>query len=191
MSQAATHKRVIMIREHLRDIPRVELAGGFTLRLYQPGDESQWLRIHLAADRLQPVTPDLFKIQFGSNPQLLAYRQFYLQAPDGVVIGTATAWFNDDFEGRRFGRIHWVAILPEYQGRGLSRPLLSATCHRLRELGHDCAYLTTSTARVPAINLYRRFGFVPLIKTPEEAEVWERFDEARENSSKVPGGQNR
>jgi len=148
-----------MIREHLRDLPRLELPAGFALRLYQPSDEAHWLRIHLAADLLQPITPDLFASQFGSDPGLLADRQFYLLAPGGEVIGTATAWFKDNFEGRRFGRIHWLAIIPEFQGRGLSKPLLSATCHRLRELGHDCAYLTTSLSRPAAIHLYRSFGF--------------------------------
>jgi ribosomal protein S18 acetylase RimI-like enzyme len=99
-----------------------------------------------------------------------------LLAPDGQAIGTATAWFKDNFEGRRFGRVHWVAIVPEYQGRGLAKPLMSTICRRLQELGHDCAYLTTSTARLPAINLYRRFGFEPLIRTPEEADIWKRLD---------------
>jgi ribosomal protein S18 acetylase RimI-like enzyme len=165
MSQAAHEERVIMIREHLRDIPRVELSPGFTLRLFHSGDEAHWLRIHQAADRIQPISPNLFANQFGSDPGLLADRQFYLLAPDGKVIGTATAWFNDDFQGRRFGRLHWVAIVPEYQGRGLSKPLLSAVCHRLRELGHDCAYLTTNAARQAAINLYRSFGFVPTAPT--------------------------
>jgi ribosomal protein S18 acetylase RimI-like enzyme len=148
-----------MIREHLRDIPPVELPVGFKLRLFKPGDEAHWLRIHLSADLLQPITPGVFVSQFGSNAGLLADRQFYLLAPNGEVIGTATAWFKDNFKGRRFGRIHWVAILPEYQGRGLSKPLLSAACHRLRELGHDCVYLTASSARPAAIHLYRSFGF--------------------------------
>jgi ribosomal protein S18 acetylase RimI-like enzyme len=165
-----------MIRKNLEQIPGFELPDGFALRWYQPGDEETWLQIHLAADRLQPITPDLFNQQFGSDITVLPQRQCYLLAPDGQAIGTATAWFKDNFEGRRFGRVHWVAIVPEYQGRGLAKPLMSTICRRLQELGHDCAYLTTSTARLPAINLYRRFGFEPLIRTPEEADIWKRLD---------------
>jgi ribosomal protein S18 acetylase RimI-like enzyme len=165
-----------MIRKNLEQIPEFELPDGFSLRQYRPGDEENWLRIHLVADRLQPITPELYVREFGSDRARLSERQYFLLAPNGQAIGTATAWFKDNFEGRRFGRVHWVAIVPEYQGRGLAKPLMSTICRRLQELGHDCAYLTTSTARLPAINLYRRFGFEPLIRTPEEADIWKRLD---------------
>jgi GNAT superfamily N-acetyltransferase len=52
-----------------------------------------------------------------------------------------------------------VAILPDYQGRGLSKPLLSQALRRLWELGHTRAYLTTSAERMVALRLYERFGF--------------------------------
>src|ERR1043166_3548370 len=175
MSPRQTHSLIRMIRENLDNLPDYALPGGFSLCSYQPGDEENWLQIHLAADRLQPIMPDLFGREFGSDAALLAQRQYYLIAPDGQAVGTASAWFKDNFEGRTFGRVHWVAIVPEYQGRGLAKPLMSAICRLLRELGHDCAYLTTSTGRLPAINLYLRFGFVPLIRTPEDAAVWKQL----------------
>jgi len=176
MSTTQNHSLIRMIRENLEDIPEFELPNGFSLRRYQPGDEENWLRIHLLADQLQPITRELYGREFGSDAALLAQRQYYLLAPDGRAIGTATAWCKDNFEGRTFGRVHWVAIVPEFQGRGLAKPLMSTICRRLRELGHDCAYLTTSTARLPAINLYRRFGFAPLIRTPAEGEFWKRLE---------------
>jgi GNAT superfamily N-acetyltransferase len=110
--------------------------------------------------------------EFGADPVLLAQRQCYLCTADGRTIGTATAWFDDDFGGEIFGRVHWVAIVPQYQGHGLSRPLLSAVCERLREAGHERAYLTTSSARLAAIRLYLRFGFKPLIETEGQASAW-------------------
>jgi GNAT superfamily N-acetyltransferase len=164
-----------MIRANLEKVPEVEIPEPFSVRRYQPGDEENWLRIHLLADRLQPITRELYGREFGSDEPSLRDRQYFLLAPNGQAIGTATAWFKNDFEGRRFGRVHWVAIIPEFQGRGLAKPLMSVICLRLRELGHDCAYLTTSTARVPAINLYLTFGFVPLIRTPKDADAWKRL----------------
>jgi ribosomal protein S18 acetylase RimI-like enzyme len=74
------------------------------------------------------------------------------------------------------GRVHWVAILPAFQGRGLAKPLLTAVCLRLRELGHTSAYLSTSAARIPALNLYRQFGFAPVIRDEMERAVWQEIE---------------
>ena len=161
-----------MTRANLDHVPEFALPAGFALRWHQPGDEAHWLRIHLVADRLNRITPELFQMQFGSNAKLLRDRQCYLLAPTGQVIGTGTAWFNDNFEGGRWGRVHWMSIVPEFQGQGLGKALLSAICRRLRELGHERAYLITGAARVPAIGLYWKFGFEPWIRNVEDERVW-------------------
>ena len=70
-------------------------------------------------------------------------------------------------------RVHWVAIVPDHQGKGLAKPLLTAICNRLVEIGHDRAYLTTNTVRLPAINLYLAYGFEPEIDTDEDRRVWD------------------
>ena len=172
LSGAIRNMRVHMVRENLESIPEFALPMPFSLRWYRPGDEAHWRRIHLLADRDNEITPALFGRRFGSDSALLARRQCYLLDERGEAIGTATAWFNDNFEGARFGRVHYVAIVPEYQGRGLSRPLMTAICQRLRELGHDRAYLSTATTRIEAIKVYLRFGFVPLVRNEEEAAAW-------------------
>lgn len=161
-----------MIRQNLDDIPHYKLPVGFTLRAYQPGDEAAWLSIHLEADKHNVITVDTYSEQFGADSQTLAERQFYLCDDAGQAIGTATAWFNT-YRGEIYGRVHWVAIVPAMQGRGLARPLLSAVCQRMRELGHRRAYLTTESARLPAINLYLRYGFTPDIRSEQEAQVWQ------------------
>lgn len=164
--------RVVMTRGTLENLAEAPLPPGFTLRWYAPGDEAHWLRIHRAADRLNVIRPELFPEQFGNDPALLGQRQCYALSPEGEVVGTASAWFDDAFEGGRWGRVHWVAVLPEFQGRGLGGALLGAVCRRLRELGHDRAYLTTSAARLPAIALYLKFGFEPRIRGAAEAALW-------------------
>jgi GNAT superfamily N-acetyltransferase len=76
------------------------------------------------------------------------------------------------FEGGRWGRVHWVAILPEHQGQGLGSPLMTAICHRLRDLGHTRAFLRTAANRAAAIKLYLRFGFEPHPRNAEEERLW-------------------
>lgn len=161
-----------MVRGNLENLPEFVFPPGLSLRWYRPGDEALWRQIHLAADHLNRITSDLFLQQFGSDTALLTQRQCYLFGGEGEAIGTGTAWFDDQFEGARYGRVHWIAIVPGYQGRGLGKPLLAAVCQRLRQLGHDRAYLSTSTARLPAIKLYLRFGFAPLIRSEAEDAFW-------------------
>jgi GNAT superfamily N-acetyltransferase len=167
--------RLKMVRESLDHLPVHRPPPPFSVRWYQPGDEAHWLQIHLQADPLNRITPDLFGQQFGSNAALLSKRQGYLVSQQALPIGTCTAWFNDDFEGGPWGRVHWLALLPAYQGRGLAKALLSAIGQRLRELGHQRAYLTTSSLRLPAIRLYQSFGFLPLIHNQAEAAAWKEL----------------
>ena len=167
--------KLTMICQNLETTPVFTLPAGFQLRWYVPGDEKLWLEIHLQADPYNPITSQFFQQQFGNDSAELAKRQCYLVAPDGRAIGTATAWFGKDPLVREFGRVHWVALLPEYHGRGLSKPLLGAICACLRELGHSRAYLNTSAQRKAAIGLYLRFGFKPWIGNEHERNIWDQL----------------
>jgi GNAT superfamily N-acetyltransferase len=169
---------VRMTRHHLDNLPAVTLPPGFSIRWYTAGDEKTWFDLQTRTERLQKIAPELHAREFGTDPAPLAKRQAFLCAPDTAVIGTATAWFDASFWGQPFGRVHWVAIVPEMQGRGLAKPLMAGVLQRLRELGHDRAYLVTSTARVPAINLYRRLGFMPDIRSAEDVDTWREWQTA-------------
>src|SRR6266478_805633 len=104
--------RLLMIRQDLETIPEFHVPAGFALRWYQPGDEAFWLAIHKLADHHNQITPELFSDQFGTDPILLAERQCFLLDSSGHKIGTASAWFDDNFDGARIGRVHWVALVP-------------------------------------------------------------------------------
>jgi GNAT superfamily N-acetyltransferase len=176
MSFIEQNAKVVMERASLTAIPEYGLPQGFVLRWYQAGEESAWLQIQAAADDLNDITADLFRKTFGNEQTAHEQRICFLTTATGEPIGTAAAWWGEEgAEGRR-GRIHWVAIFPAFQGRGLAKPLLTAVCLRLRELGHTSAYLTTSAARIPALNLYRQFGFVPVIRDEMERAMWQEID---------------
>ncbi len=174
---------VLMRRDTICGLPDHALpqhhspAKQYSLRPYRSGDAAHWTRIHLAADQYNEFTPDSFAVQFGEDETILSERQFFLCAGD-ETIGTATAWWNDSFEGAAWGQVHWVAIAPPFQGRGLAKPLLCAVCRRLQELGHERIFLDTSTARVPAIRLYQSFGFVPHIRNQTDVFVWRALGRA-------------
>ena len=176
MNIAERNAPVTMIRRDLEGLPEFPLPADYSIRGYLPGDEREWVRIHVMADLYNKITPELFRSEFGEDAAVLGRRQFYLLDPQGSAVGTATAWYDDNYHGQSFGRVHWVAIEPGSQGRGLSKPLMSKVCCTLRELGHERAYLSTSTVRIAAITLYLRFGFVPEIRTPEDAATWAEME---------------
>ncbi len=155
-------EELFMVRETLAGFPIYPLPAGFTLRWHQPGDAQTWADLQAPFYDPGAITPDTFYKWFGTDAAAHAQRIAYLIAPDGQPIGTAAAWTYDGFRGPEWGRVHWVAIAGEYQGQGLSKPLLSAILQRMVELGHTAAYLTTGHDRPIAVALYRSFGFTEL-----------------------------
>jgi GNAT superfamily N-acetyltransferase len=173
MSVINANAPITMICDDLNRIPQFETPDGFAFRWFQPGDEKVWREIQSKADQYNEITADLFAGQFGADMNQLRERQGYLLNASNEAVATATAWFDEDYEGEEYGRIHWVAVIPEMQGQGLSKPLMSRVCNRLKRLGHQQAYLTTSAARIAAINLYLKFGFKVAIRGDQDEEVWE------------------
>lgn len=172
MAPDAASVRLSMIRSHLRGLPKHSVPPPFRTRWYRPGDEAAWVNVWRRADPALDLSVRTFEKEFGREADALAQRQCFLCDGDDVPIGTATAWYDSNYHGAVYGRIHWVAVVPEMQGRGLGKAVLSAACDRLIELGHDRAYLLTESPRLRAIRMYLDFGFVPQVRSPEERDAW-------------------
>lgn len=160
-----------MQRRNLEDIPQHALPDGYSTRFYRPGDESSWSNIWSKADGYEVYDVDRFRSEFGNDLPSMERRCLFLIDELGQEIGTATAWSDEDSTGS-WARLHWIAISPEFQGRGLARPLLSAVLNLSRDLGFSRALLYTETVRIPAIKLYLDFGFVPNLSYPEGQNAW-------------------
>lgn len=165
-------KEIFLVRPNLDDIPHFDIPRPFKLRTFQSGDEENWFKIYKAADHYNKIYSSMFKEYFGADEEKLGKRQFYICNSEDETIATATSWYNDDYHGETFGRVHWVAVHPEYQGLGLAKPLLSNVLTRLKDLGHEKCYLRTLSVRTPAICLYLSFGFRPDIRSDEDREIW-------------------
>lgn len=153
---------------------RTALPEGYSFCRYNPGMEASWIRIQDAADDYIRVDVNLFQQEFGANRQELPRRMLFL-AHGKNLIGTATAWLDDTNGEPGTGRLHWVAIVPEYQGKGLAVPLVSKAMSLFPALDCSRAYLLTNAGRVTAISLYLKLGFNPVIRDPEEHEAWEEI----------------
>jgi GNAT superfamily N-acetyltransferase len=131
-----------------------------------------WLMIERDAEPYLTIEDNLFLRDFGSDLPAISQRCFLIESTDGEPAGTISAWYETVPPATETGRIHWVAVRPRFQRRGLARAGMS---HALTQLArwHSRAVLGTSTARIGAIALYLDFGFVPQIDSPEDRQAWQ------------------
>ncbi|MDE7176239.1 MAG: GNAT family N-acetyltransferase [Lachnospiraceae bacterium] len=82
---------------------------------------------------------------------------------EGEKVATATAFY--DINGRdtsNDGWLHWVAVKREYQGKGLSKPLITYVLRVMNQLGHAHAKIPTQTNTWLACKVYMDLGFLPI-----------------------------
>ena len=166
-----TNYGVRMTREDMNDIPEFALPEGFGIRNYRPDEGYIWTRIQKAAEPYIKVDDELFDREFGKRLKAMEDRSFYLITDDGEEIGTITAWWQDDWRGKKWGQIHWVAIHPDYQGRGLAKPMMSVAMQCLKQ-SHERCFLGTATQRIAAIKVYLDFEFYPDLEAEKSQEAW-------------------
>lgn len=169
-----------MFRNNLENFPQFELPEGYTIRMFRQGDEHNWAKVETAAGEFKDTDEALkrFNKEFGTNIEEMKYRCLFIENKSGEVIGTTTAWFGHlEGIGGKLGRIHFVAIKPEYQGKKLSKPLLSTALNKMIELGHEQVYLTTQTTSYPAINMYLNYGFEPYDTDGQDQKGWMMMEE--------------
>lgn len=181
---------VRMIRENLENIPQYDMPSEFSARFFRPGDDKTWVDVVQRADSYQEIDEKAFFNNFGEDLEALEERMYFLCDDKGNEIGTATAWYNSDSHSLDCGRVHWVAIVPAMQGKGLAKPLMTVVCNRFKELGYKRACLTTEHVRLPAISLYLKFGFVPEIRNEKDARVWENIRDAGLDWEKLANNSN-
>jgi GNAT superfamily N-acetyltransferase len=168
---------IVMVRENLDSIPQHSLPEGYSIRTFKRGDGPVWAGIGAAAGNFGTLEAarDRFEQEFAEPVDDMESRCFFIvENESNLAIGTAMAWYDLNFNGEPYGRVHWVAIVPEHQGKGLAKPLMSVVLNRLAE-SHDKATLGTQTFRRTAVKLYLDLGFKPFFKNPTCPEAWKEL----------------
>jgi GNAT superfamily N-acetyltransferase len=152
---------ITMVRSDFINVPLYELPVGYLSRMYRDGDKQTWIDIHRAAEPYIDITPELFDKEFGSGADVLPQRMFFIETDDGRPAGSITAWWENKQHrlGER-GRIHWVVVHPDHQGKGISKAMMSLAMETLSN-DHQQAMLGTSSGRPIAVKVYLDFGFRP------------------------------
>ncbi len=131
-----------------------ELAGEILIRDYQEKDYDGIANLWLLTDMGNPVrndSPETITRTLDYGGKLLV-----MTTSEGKIIGTS--WMT--YDGRRI-MIHHFGILPEYQGRGLSKVLLKKSLEYIKKIGAQVK-LEVHSSNIKAINLYKKFGFIQL-----------------------------
>ena len=159
-----------MLRDHLDDLPEIQVPDGYELRSYQPGDDQAWCDI-MEGNGGRNWTAELFEQKMSSDPRFSPDALFFALHEESPVA-SACAW-RPSPEEEVVGDVHMVGALDDHRGKGLGHLVNSAVLHKLKEQGFQKAHLKTDDWRLAAINSYLKACFEPLNTHISHAERWD------------------
>lgn len=165
MDKTIPYIGVLMTNLDPDSYPRCPLPAGYEVRAYESGMEKDWAELMQSVENMDTVDAALaqFAEEFQPEIDLFKDRSVFVYNSAGKLAASATLWHGNHF-GRTCLRVHWVAVAPEEQGKGLCKAVMTI----LMDMYHTCnltggLYLTSQTWSYKALNIYRQFGFKPYI----------------------------
>jgi len=151
----------ILMRDN-QDVPEFTLPEGYEIRPFVlRRDEEVWCSVRNESfAKLKgsetPITPEMAAKQMSGDNVIEggAMILYHGSRPVGVVKAE-----RDEYEGSPAVNIGPLAIIPEYQGRGLGRQLLRASLNCARANGYDRVILCVNAENERAKALYLQEGF--------------------------------
>ncbi len=166
----------LLLEGEISDMPEYHLPDRYRFVPYSDGDRERWIDIEMSAKEFATYEQGLeaWDRYFANSLDILPGRMFFIENDKGEKIATATAFY--DISGRDTsgaGWLHWVAVQREYQGKGLSKPLITYVLNVLKGLGYSHAKIPTQTNTWLACKVYLDLGFLPIKENLEHSyEGW-------------------
>lgn len=166
-------RQLRMVRPNLKDLPKLELPTGYSLRTYRDGDEVHWANIisdsfggreRTAQDTRNEITGRDVFVSDG----------FYFVTHHDIPVGTACAW-RQSVDEAEVGYVHMVGVLSKHTGQKLGKWVSLAVLYYFRDNEFSCSMLDTDDFRLPAIKTYLNLGFVPVYVDDTQPERWEKI----------------
>ena len=106
-----------------------------------------WKKCGLIIPQNDPVVDIHKKVEY--QPEL-----FFVALFDGLVVGSVMA----GYEGHR-GWLNYLAVLPQYQGKGYGKKLVEKALAELKEIGCLKVNLEVRKSNSSVIDFYMHLGF--------------------------------
>jgi len=161
LSFEADRYSYLLVREDL-EVPCIDLPEGYEIRTLRPGaDEEIWCQVRNAGfAKLRgsetPITPEMVARMLSAEDNIEGGSMilYHEGRAVGVVRGT-----KDEYEDEPIMNIGPLAIIPEYQGKGLGRSLLRASLQFAKENSYKRTVLCVNAENERAKALYLQEGF--------------------------------
>ena len=166
----------LLFERELSDMKHYSLPAGYKFVPYSNGDRERWIDIEISAKEFTSYEQGLeaWERYYANSLDILPDRMYFIENEKGEKIAAATAFY--DIHGRDTsgaGWLHWVAVKREYQGKGLSKPLITYVLNVMRNLGYLHAKIPTQTNTWLACKVYLDLGFLPIEENLEHSyEGW-------------------
>ena len=121
------------------------------IRKFQTEDTEQVVKLWDECGLLHPPNDPYLEIK---NKAVFQPDLFLVGESDGRVMASVMA----GFEGRR-GWINYLAVLPEYQGKGYGSILIKHSMNMLKELGAPKINLLIRPTNKKVQDFYKKLGF--------------------------------
>ncbi len=159
----------LLLEKDLDAIHNFELPQGYHFEFYKDGDRDTWIEIEKSAKEFSDYDEGVsaWNRYYAGRENELYNRMIFVVNEQGEKLATATAFYDiygKDKSGA--GWLHWLAVKREYQGKGLSKPLITCVLNVMKALGYTHAKIPTQTNTWLAAKIYLDLGFRPI---PENA----------------------
>jgi ribosomal protein S18 acetylase RimI-like enzyme len=161
------------------------IPNGYRLKLFEKGDETFWAAIETSVGEFdnQEEACRYFEDHYLADISHLRERCLFVLDEKDHYAGTCTAWF-DRKENDTVGSLHWLAVKPEYQRKGLATALVSEVMKIFDISQSFPVYLHTQTWSYRAIIIYSHFGF-RILKSQHFSQYKNDFEDAMPVLKKV------
>lgn len=183
LDKSVPYKRVIMKLNYSNNnfSKDINLPEGYSFKMYEPGFENYWAETEteVLEYKMKEEAIEYFKKELIPYQEQLKKRMVFIMNQEGVAVANACAWYIN-YKGRHQAHVHFVAVRPDYQGRGLGKAIFAKilTIFPIYEAGEDI-YLHTQTWSHVAIRMYLKMGF-KLIKDDSLGYHDKNYEEAVE-----------